>query len=272
MLAWSIFKYFWIGGRFNRITRLDTSESDVSVKELKEVDLFKVLSHPMRARIVALLNDKVELSYTEILNTLESDTGQLNFHLKTMGDLCETTPEGTYILTKKGKVAHTILREVQQLGGSVEEARPVAHAPFTKRVVANVIDFVVLIGIPSLIVTTMIVYVPESIGPLGIEKTMNAVEIVAYLHAIFSLALVALTLMEAHNGQTVGKYIVGIRVVKRSGRRLNLVESTIRNVAKIFFIPLDLLVGVLLYREKGYLRFADYYVDANVVEVKEEVT
>src|SRR3989304_5755858 len=119
-------KYLWIGASFNKISRLDTGESDILVKELKEVDLFKVLSHPMRARIVALLNDKVELSYTELLNTLGSDTGQLNFHLKTMGDLCETTPEGTYILTKKGKVAHTILREVRQLGGSMVEARPEA--------------------------------------------------------------------------------------------------------------------------------------------------
>lgn len=271
-MAWSIFKYFWIGASFNKIARLDTSESDVSVKELKEVDLFKVLSHPMRARIVELLNEKVELSYTELLNTLGSDTGQLNFHLKTIGDLCETTPEGTYILTKKGRVAHTILREVRQLGGSVEEARPEAHAPLTKRAVANVVDFVLLVGLPSLIVFGIATLTPEMVGPFIFDKTIHPIMIVEYFHAVLSLALVALTLMETHNGQTLGKYIVGIRVVKRSGRRLNLVETTIRNVAKIFFIPLDLLVGMLFYREKGYLRFADYYVDAKVVEVKEEVT
>ncbi len=58
-----------------------------------------------------------------------------------------------------------------------------------------------------------------------------------------------------------------MRVVKRTGRKLDLVESGIRNAGKIFLLPIDLALGLLLIR-KGYLRYTDYYIDAVVVDVK----
>lgn len=79
--------------------------------------------------------------------------------------------------------------------------------------------------------------------------------------------MIALTLMEAYNGQTLGKWIVKIRVIKESGRKLNFMESALRNVAKIFFLPIDMLIGIAFYRKKGHIRFVDYYIKAKVIEI-----
>jgi uncharacterized RDD family membrane protein YckC len=75
------------------------------------------------------------------------------------------------------------------------------------------------------------------------------------------------TLLEAYKGQTLGKYVAGIRVIKSNGRRLTLIESGIRNAGKIFMLPLDLAIGIVLYYRKGYLRFFDYYIDCSVEKI-----
>ena len=60
--------------------------------------------------------------------------------------------------------------------------------------------------------------------------------------------------------------MMGIRVVKRNGRRLDLVEAGIRNAGKVFLLPIDLALGVLFVK-RGYVRYTDYYVDAVVERV-----
>jgi uncharacterized RDD family membrane protein YckC len=226
----------------------------------KESDLFKILSHPTRAKIIELLYEKVEQSYTELLHTLGIDTGQLNFHLKSMADLTETTEEGTYILSEKGKLAYRVLKDVEKIEGKREE--PVvaeARASLLKRLLANVIDMLLLIGVPFTLIFILSLWLPF--------RYLDPVSIVEFLHALFSLALVALTLLEVHNGQTIGKYLLGLRVISVNGRKLRIIEATLRNIAKIFFLPLDLLVGWLCYRKEGYIRFSDYLIKAKVVDL-----
>ncbi len=87
----------------------------------KEFELFKILSHPTRAMVIELLSENGELSYTQILNTLCIDTGQLNFHLKRMLALLQRTESG-YTLTAAGRTAHKILEEARWLLGSGEQA------------------------------------------------------------------------------------------------------------------------------------------------------
>ena len=89
----------------------------------------------------------------------------------------------------------------------------------------------------------------------------------AYSHILFAI-LIYFTLLEAYKGQTPGKYLLGIRVVKAGGLRIGLVESGIRNMGKVFLLPFDLLVGIIFYRKRGYLRFFDYYADVMVERVK----
>ena len=54
------------------------------IKELKTVEFFKVLSHEIRTKIISLLHENIEMSYTEILRALNIEEGNLNFHLRKM--------------------------------------------------------------------------------------------------------------------------------------------------------------------------------------------
>lgn len=226
----------------------------------KEYSLFKALSHPTRSKIIEALHENIELSYTELLNILGVDTGKLNFHLKNMSGLFETTEDGTYILTNEGRIAYNVIKETKKF--NAEEIQE-PQTSVIKRFIASAIDALIFLGTP--IVVTILISIIFDI-PFN-YKNFNVLSFVSYMHAILSLTLVALVLMEMYNGQTIGKYIVRIRVLKVSGRKLNLIESAIRNIAKIFFLPLDVLVGMLFYKKFGFWRFADYYVKTKVVDV-----
>lgn len=241
------------------------NQDDVSGVMLKdEYELFKALSHPIRAEIIKLLCECGELSYTEILTALKIDTGQLNFHLRNISELYIRTEEGNYTLNEAGKLCYYVIKGVKKHIGR-EEVSVEPRARIEKRVIAALIDYAIFIGSPFLFILFLSVWIP--FGERGLDPVIFA----QFLHAIFFLALIALMFMETYNGQTIGKYIMKIRAVKETGRKINLVESIIRNVAKIFFLPFDLLVGLLFFRKKGYIRFADYYTKIKIVDVSGDV-
>jgi len=84
--------------------------------------LHKVLKDETRRKIVLLLNEKDNLSYTDLLKALGIDnTGRMNYHLKVLDDLVMKREDGQYALTEKGKLASRLLLEFpeknrQQLG------------------------------------------------------------------------------------------------------------------------------------------------------------
>lgn len=229
-----------------------------------EYELFKALSHPIRAKIIELIYENGELSYTEILTALKIDTGQLNFHLRNIRELYARTEDGNYVLNEAGKLGYYVIRGVKKHTNR-EEVAVEPQAPVEKRVIAALIDYVTFIGSPFLFILFLSLWIPFG------ERGLDPVIVAQFVHAIFFLALLAMMSMETYNGQTIGKYIMKIRAVKETGRKINLVESIIRNVAKIFFLPLDLLVGLLFFRKQGYIRFADYYTKIKIVDVSGEV-
>jgi DNA-binding transcriptional ArsR family regulator len=75
------------------------------------ISLNKILKDETRRQIVLLLNDKGNLSYTDLLNSLENiSTGRLNYHLKVLDDLL-SKEDGQYTLTEKGKLASKLITE-----------------------------------------------------------------------------------------------------------------------------------------------------------------
>lgn len=225
---------------------------------MDEFDLLKAISHPIRARVIELLSENVELSYSEILDNLKIDSGQLNFHLRNMSDLIHKGENGNYILTLEGKIARAIFRELTNLSKKDEKAIEPA-APILKRITAALIDFSLFLFSPMLVVVIVSYWVSFT--------HVDPVTLTLFLHAIFALTFAVFVAMEAYHGQTLGKFAMGIRVVKVNGRKPNLTECILRNIAKVYFLPLDLLVGTLFYRSKGYIRFSDYFSKVRVIDV-----
>ncbi len=73
------------------------------------MDVYSILSHPFRRKILFLLEREGYLLYSEIMNRLGLDlTGQLNFHLKKLGSLIGKERK-SYYLTEDGKRILNIL-------------------------------------------------------------------------------------------------------------------------------------------------------------------
>lgn len=223
--------------------------------------IFKVLSHPIRSRIIEAVYENGELSYTGILSILKIDTGQLNFHLRNMAELYDRDDSGTYRLTDRGKFAYYMLKEVKRhLGETTGPLEP--HASFSKRAFATLIDYMLFMGGPIGIMVLLSLRFPFSPDPMLITL---------FFHVLFFFTFVAFMSMETYNGQTLGKYVARIKVIKEDGRKVNLNEVIFRNIAKVYLLPLDFLLGVLLYKQEGYLRFSDRFLNLKVVDISERV-
>ena len=73
--------------------------------------LHKILKDETRRKIILLLNEKGNLSYTDLMDKVGIvRTGLLNYHLKILGDLLAKTEVGQYALTEKGKLAYRLLQ------------------------------------------------------------------------------------------------------------------------------------------------------------------
>lgn len=235
------------------------------IKDLKTIEFFKVLSHEIRVKIISLLYENIEMSYTEILHTLNIEEGNLNFHLRKMKNFLEPTGKNNYRLSEYGKIAYGMLKGVD--ARLWEDAKEIIKTDenntfsaqiLVRRAAAALIDFslFVFLGVALFFVLSS-----------GLKFDVHTFLIVIYLQLTLQFAYASFVVMEAYNGQTIGKYVMNIRVVKMNGDKITILESAIRNIGKVFFLPLDLLIGILFFRKKGYIKFMDYYTETTVERV-----
>ncbi|MFQ6105620.1 MAG: RDD family protein [Candidatus Hydrothermarchaeaceae archaeon] len=205
-------------------------------------DIFKVLSHPIRSKIIESLYENAGLSYTALLGFLKIDTGQLNFHLRNMVRLYRKDGRGGYCLTEEGKVAYYMLKDVkknfEKIGKPLE-----APAPAFKRVLAAALDYFIFLSMPVFVVFAVSVFIPFG--------RSDPIVVALFLNTVFLFMFLGLASMEIYNGQTIGKYITGIRVVKENGMRINFIEGIFRNIAKVYLIIPDMLLGLIFFRKEG---------------------
>lgn len=74
--------------------------------------IFAALKHPIRRKILRMLNDE-QLSYTQMLNELDVDTGHLNYYLESLGELVLKSDEGKYRLSQIGQAAIGLMGKVE---------------------------------------------------------------------------------------------------------------------------------------------------------------
>lgn len=241
-------------------------------------DFISLLDQRIRVKIITLLYENVEMSYTELLNALRIDEGLLNFHLRKFKRFLTTTREGTYILSEYGKIAYEVLHSVEQRLQAMDSARSLeidlrgglSFDLVGRRVAAFMLDVLLLFVSTGLFLDKNVLQLASELMALR-APSLSLVElsyatISAYSH-IFFAAYIMFTVLEAYKGQTLGKFLLGIRVLKEDGGRIGAMDSAVRNLGKAFLLPLDLLIGLLWYRRAGYLRFMDYYTKSVVQRV-----
>lgn len=221
-----------------------------------------VLSHPLRREILSQLDEKGELSFTEIMNAIAVDTGKLSFHIRNLNGFIEPTDAGKYKLTRMGEHAISFVRGLETWVEDTNAARraPLAAlANWKRRTAAFLIDFAAVLGLFLIIGISTSVF-SIAVGG-GINLGSNDVILFFIVFWVYS------TLLEGFAGQTLGKRIVRLMVVRVDGKRPFYDHAAIRNFGKILpVLPFDILVGHGL-KDERFLRYFDKFAGTTVVDI-----
>lgn len=224
--------------------------------------ILSVLSHPLRREILLSLSEKGEHSFTDLMNSLNIDTGKLSFHIRNLAGFIEQTPTGKYRLTRTGENAMRLVKDLEAWAVEADLARGSSLLPlatFSKRAYAFLIDSAVVLSV--FVATAIMTGLFSSITSGGFHLDVNAF--------LFVLVFwVYSTLMEGFAGQTLGKRIIGLSVVRIDGKRLLYDYAGVRNIGKIFlFLPFDLLFGYRL-KDRRFVRYFDKFAGTTVIDIR----
>jgi uncharacterized RDD family membrane protein YckC len=216
-----------------------------------------ILAHPLRRKILEYIHEKGECSFTDLLNVLEVDTGKLSFHLRSLSVFTEQTSAGKYRLSKTGIRALHVIRDVEMWAENTNirgKQTDLPYASFAKRSYAFLIDAFLMLGV------TLLFTVPELFLAGVLSLSLSAVPFVT-----LGLLFMYSTLLEGFSGQTLGKRVVGLKVVRLDGKNLNYEYSAVRNLGKTFLLPLDLLIGL---RHEKFIRYFDKFAGTTVIDLR----
>jgi uncharacterized RDD family membrane protein YckC/DNA-binding transcriptional ArsR family regulator len=224
--------------------------------------ILSVLSHRLRREILLNLSEKGECSFTDLMNALDIDTGKLSFHIRSLAAFLEQTPTGKYKLSKVGENAIRLIRDLESWATDADvyrKASSLSLASFRRRTAAFLIDLSMMLVITILITL-----------PLGAFSVLSGVRIFSsYINLILVVVLVLLwvysTLLEGFAGQSLGKRIIGLKVVRTDGKKIFYDNAAVRNFGKAFLLPFDLLIGLRLHDER-FIRYFDKFAGTTVID------
>jgi len=224
--------------------------------------ILSILSHTLRREILLNLSEKGECSFTDLMNALNVDTGKLSFHIRSLGVFLEQTPTGRYKLSKAGENAIRLIKDLEAWAAEAEVARKTSTLPlatFKRRALAFLIDFFMMLAI------TILITLPNTLSLFTAPGAFRLdINIIVFLTALlwgYS------TLLEGFAGQTLGKRIVGLKVVRIDGKRLFYDHAAVRNFGKAFLLPFDLLIGLRL-KDKRFVRYFDKFTGTTVIDLR----
>jgi uncharacterized RDD family membrane protein YckC/DNA-binding HxlR family transcriptional regulator len=230
----------------------------MAINEENVSKILSVLSHPLRRRILLYLSENTESAFTDLATAHSVDTGKLSFHLRSLEAFIEQTPAGKYRLSPAGQNAIVLIRDLESWALQDQTAtRSFIHplATWKKRTAAYLIDFTIafslFVGLPN------VLYILTSI-----EFLINA-NIAAFLVLFWIYS----TLLEGFSGQTLGKIIMHIKVVRVDGTPVSYDEAAVRNFGKVFFLPIDVLIGWRM-RDEKHIRYFDKFAGTTVLDFK----
>jgi uncharacterized RDD family membrane protein YckC/DNA-binding transcriptional ArsR family regulator len=233
----------------------------MAVDQENVTKILSALSHPLRRQILEFVSEKQECTFTDIMNALKVDTGKLSFHIKNLEVFLEQTPTNKYKLSKVGENAIVLIRDLEAWSVEAQisaKASTLPLARFKERVLAFLIDaaiaLVLFFAVPS---------TPSWIAN-GIGAALNFNIFIFFLLLLW----IYLTLLEGFAGQTLGKRLMGLKVVMVDGKRLFYDHAAVRNFGVAFLLPVDLLIGIRL-KDKRYLRYFDKFAGTTVVDLRQ---
>jgi uncharacterized RDD family membrane protein YckC len=220
--------------------------------------LLSILSNKLRRDILFLINEKKELSFSDLMNSLDIDTGKLSFHLRNLKMFIEQTSSGRYTLSDLGKNSLRVIGDVETLSLDFDLSKKKSIfniAKFSRRLFAFIIDIGVVFTL------TMTVTLVAHFSFLFSGQYFLDLNIFLFLGFLWVYS----TLMEGFSGQTLGKLIFRLKVKSVSGKKLYYDNAAVRNFGKCFLLPIDLMFGYNL-KDVRFLKYFDKFSGTTVIQ------
>lgn len=83
----------------------------------------KTLSHPIRRRILRLLDEKGQMRFSDLRDAVSIDKSQLAYHLVQLGELVKKTDQGYYVLSRPGDISISLMKNVEKSGETLSNAK-----------------------------------------------------------------------------------------------------------------------------------------------------
>jgi uncharacterized RDD family membrane protein YckC len=226
--------------------------------------ILSVLSHPLRREILRDLSDNGESSFTDLLNLLKVDTGKLSFHLRSLSPFIEQTSSGKYKLSRAGESAVRVIHDVEgwaEVADIEGKASSLPLASFKNRALAFLVDFALIFAI-----TAAITVLPQVLSLSELNFISDRVSTLLYITV--GLLWLYSTLLEGFNGQSIGKRIIGLKVVRTDGKKMSYDHSAIRNFGKVLpLLPFDLIYGWRI-KNSAFMRYFDKFAGTTVIDLR----
>lgn len=172
--------------------------------------IFAALKHPIRRQILLLLEDKDEMSFTDIQNAVGlEDTGLLSYHLRELEFLVRQSARGKYSLSEVGIASMALFRKV-------ERERQLSHLTvqnYFEKLIGKIVFLFFIIGITLM-------------APLSVDIYLSVQSIYA---ASLSTEHIIIMFLVSFLGMTFGVilFVLYDRHYYSKSFKTNVVHSTI---------------------------------------------
>jgi uncharacterized RDD family membrane protein YckC len=123
------------------------------------------------------------------------------------------------------------------------------------------IDFGLILAI-----TAAITFVPDIVSLSTTGFLENRVS--ALLFVTVGLLWLYSTLLEGFNGQSIGKRVIGLKVVRTDGKKMSYDHAAVRNFGKVLpLLPFDLLLGWRI-KNSAFMRYFDKFAGTTVIDLR----
>jgi uncharacterized RDD family membrane protein YckC len=196
------------------------------------------------------------------MNALAIDTGKLSFHIRNLEGLIAQTSTGKYALTKMGENAVHFTKDVGSWAMQAEVTRSPTILPVTtllKRSYAFLVDFALVFSFSMI----------TEIVPNLFTAIASGGAVFLDLNIVYFLILfwIYFTLLEGFAGQSLGKRLLRIKVIRVDGKNLSYDYAAVRNFGKAFLLPIDLLLGQRL-KDARFARYFDKFAGTTVIDLQ----
>lgn len=241
-------------------------------------DFLTAIGHQLRRQILETVYEAPGITYSQILARVNISSGKLNFHLQKLEPFLAQV-DGQYQISNEGLKLYRTWKMLEGRLSGTEISGPETPGKFVgRRTLAFFIDVLLIISLLFIAADLASAFIlvpawwlggfPVPIFLIRIVDTflvypdLTVVLIRAFILAIFWMYF---TLLEGYRGQSLGKMLLGIRIVDVSGARLAQHPAAVRALTKVLILPFDILVGVIKSRKAGFLRFFGQYTRSWVV-------